>query len=25
MMFKEVATGFECEVLFIAWKRLVHV
>lgn len=25
MMFKEVATGFECEVLFIACKRLVRI
>jgi len=25
MMFKEVTTAFECEVVFIACKRLVHI
>jgi len=25
MMFKEVATGFECEVLFMAWNQLVRI
>jgi len=24
-MFEEVAAGFECEVLFMAYKQLVHV